>query len=70
MVGDNAVLQRPHGNQVTGSTAQHIPGGGADLEDFAGVFVHGNHRGFTDDNTLAVYIYQDIGGTQIDTEIS
>ena len=69
MVGDDTGLQRMHSHHITGGSAQHIPCGSAYLEDLAGVFVHGNHRGLPNDDTLAVHIDKYIGGTQIDTQI-
>ncbi len=69
VVADDAVLQRVHGNDVAGGTAQHIPGGGAHLQHLAGVLVHGNHRRLPDHQTLAIGVDQNVGGTQVNTQV-
>ena len=69
MVGDNAVLQRVHGNHVAGGSAQHIPGGGAYLQNLAGIPVYRHNGGLSNDDTLAVGINQHIGRAQIHAQI-
>ena len=69
MVRDNAILQRMHGHNVTGGTAQHIPGGSAHLENLAGILVHSHNRRLPDHQTLAVGKNQNVGGTQVHTQV-
>ena len=69
IVGDDAVPQGTHGYDVAGGTAQHGLGLGAHLQQLAGVLVHGHHRGLPQDHALALDIYQNRSGTQVDTNV-
>jgi len=69
IVGDDAVPQRTDGDDVAGSTAQHLLSLGAYLEQFAAVFINGNHRGFLQDDPLILDIDQDAGSTQVNADI-
>ena len=69
MVRHDAILQRMHSNDVTGGTAQHIAGCSTDLQDLAGILVHCHNRGFPDNQALAVGIDQNIGCTQVNTQV-
>ena len=69
VVGDNALPQRPDGNDVAGGTAQHSLRVRAHLQQLAGGLIHSHHRGLVEHNALALYIYQYGGGTQVDTDI-
>ena len=52
-----------------GTEAQHGLGLGTHLQQFAGVLIHGHHRGLPQDDPLALDVYQNRSGTQIDTDI-
>ena len=69
VVGDNALPQRPDGDDVAGGTAQHSLRVRAHLQQLAGGLIHSHHRGLVEHNALALYIYQYGGGTQVDTDI-
>ena len=69
MIGDHAALQGPHGHHVSGGPAQHIPGGGAYLQNSACIFIHGHHRRLPDHDALAVGIDEHVGRTQVHTQI-
>ena len=69
VIGNDAVPQRPHGNHVAGGTVQHIPGRGANLKNLAGIPVQGNNAGLANHKAFAVCINQNIGGTQVNTQV-
>ena len=69
MVGNDALTQRLHSNDVTGGTAQHAAGSCTDLQNLAGILIDRNNRGFTNHKALAVCINQHIGCTQVDTQV-
>ena len=69
MVGNDAVTQRFHSHNIAGGTSQHIAGRRTYLQDLTGILVHRNHRGLTDNQTLAVGIDQNIGVTQVDAQV-
>ena len=69
IVGDHALPQRTDGDDIAGGTPQHGLGVGAHLQKLTCGLVHRHHRGLVEDNALALYIYQNGSGTQIDTDI-
>ena len=69
VVGDNAVLQGLHRHHIAGGTPQHIAGSSAHLQDFSRISVQGNNTGLPDNQTLAVRVDQNIGGTQVNTQV-
>ena len=69
IVGDHALPQRTDGDDIAGGTPQHGLGVGAHLQKLTCGLVHRHHRGLIEDNALALYIYQNGSGTQIDTDI-
>ena len=69
VVGDDALTQRTHGNDVAGGTAQHGLGVGAHLQQLAGILVHGHHGGLAQDHALALNINQDGGGTKVNSDV-
>ena len=69
VVGDDAVLQWLHSHHVAGGTVQHIPGGGAYLENFARIPVHRHNGGLPDHQALAIGINKDIGCTQVHAQV-
>ena len=69
IVGNNTLPQGTDSHDVAGGTAQHSLGLGAHLEQLASILIQSHHRGLVEDNALALYIYQNRCGTQIDTDI-
>ena len=69
VVGDDALPQGTDGDDVAGGTAQHGLGLGAHLQQLAGVLVQRHHGGLVQHDALALHIYQNGSGTQIDTDI-
>ena len=69
VVGNDALLQRAHGNHVAGGAVEHVPGGSAHLEDLAGVAVQRHNGRLPDHQALSVGIDQYIGGTQVNTQV-
>ena len=69
VVGDHALTQGTHGNDVAGGTAQHSLGVGAHLQQLAGVFIHGHHGGLAQNNALSLDVYQNRGGAQVDPDV-
>ena len=68
-VGDDALPQRPHSQQVPRGPAQHLPGGLPHLEDGACAPVHSHHRGLLEQDAPAPYGHQHGGGAQIHGDI-
>ena len=69
VIGDDALPQGTDGHNVAGGTAQHGLGLGAHLQQAAGVLIDGHHGGLVEHHALALYIYQNGGGTQVDTDV-
>ena len=68
-VGDDALPQGADGHDVAGGTAQHLLGVGAHLQQGALVLVHGHHGGLPQHHALALDVYENGSGTQIDTDV-
>ncbi len=69
-VGDDAIFHRLDGDDVAGSTAEHLLGLFADGFDFAGVLVDGDDGGLVDDDALAARIHKRVGGAEVDGEVA
>ena len=70
-IGDDAVAQGTDGLDVAGGSAQHLLGVLAHGQHlFLALDVgDGDHRRLVEDNVLALYINQRVGGTEIDRHI-
>ena len=69
VVGDHALPQGTHSHNIARGAAQHSLGLGAHLQQLAGILIHGHYRGFTQDNALALNIYQNRGSAQVNPDI-
>ena len=69
VIRDNALPQGTDGNDVARSTAQHLLGVGAHLQELAGILVDGYHRRLPQNHALALDVDQNGRGAQIDTNI-
>ncbi len=69
-VGDGALSQRPHRNDVTRRAADHLPRVVAHREHFTGSTVERDDRGLVQDDALTSCIHQCVGGTEIDREVA
>ena len=68
-VADDAVPQRPHGDDAGGRAADHPLGLGADLEHLLGAGVDGDHAGLADDDAAAADVDEGVGGPEIDADV-
>ena len=68
-VGDDAVLQRPHGDDVRGRAADHPLRLGADRQDLLGLAVDGDDRGLVDDDAPALDHHERVGGAEVDAHV-
>ena len=69
-VGDDAVLQRPDGNDVGWRASQHVLGLSAHGFHRARGFVDGHDGGFIDHNSLALGVNQGVGRAQVYGEVA
>ena len=69
VVGDHTFTQGADGNNISGGTAQHLLSFGSHLQKLSGIFINRDHGGFTQNYTLPFDVYQDGGGTQVDSNI-
>ena len=70
VVRNNAVAKRPHGHNIARRSSEHVSGCRADLKHLAGVLIDRHNRRLAQDNSLALFIDQNIRGTKVDTDIS
>ena len=70
IVRNNAVAKRPHGHNIARRSSEHVSRRRADLKHLAGVLIDRHNRRLAQDNSLALFIDQNIRGTKIDTDIS
>ena len=69
VVGDDTLPQRTNGHDVAGGTSQHGLSIGAHLQELAVILVDSHHGRLIEHNALALYIHQNGGRSQIDTNI-
>src|SRR5699024_4878244 len=69
VVGDDALPQGADGDDVAGGAAQHLAGLLANLQELAGILVHGHHGWLVENDALALDVDQNGSGTQVDTDI-
>ena len=70
IIRDHAVAQRANRHDVSRRSAQHIAGGGADLQNLAGVLVNGDDGRLAQDDAASLFIDQNIGGSKVDSDVS
>ena len=70
IVGNDAVSQRAHRDDIARRSSEHISCRRTDLQHLAGVLVHRNNRRLAQDDALSFLVNQNIRGTQIDTDVS
>ena len=68
-VADDAVAQRPDGNDVRGSPPDHALRLGADGEDALGSGVHGHHRRLADDDAAVADGDEGVRRAEIDADV-
>ena len=69
-VGDHPVLHGLDGHDVARGAAQHLLGFLAHRLHLARVFVDGHDGGLVDHDALARRIYQRVGGSQVDCQVT
>ena len=70
IVADNAVAQRAHGDDVAGGAAKHIARSRADLQNLAGILVHGHDRRLAQDDAAPLYIAEHVCRAKVDADIT
>ena len=68
-VGDDAVLERAHGDDVGRRAADHALGLGADGEDLLVDAVDGDDGGLIDDDAAALDHDKRVGGAEVDADV-
>jgi len=71
-IGDDSVFQRPDRDDVAGGAAEHLFRLGADGEHATAapsILLHRHDRWLVADDTLALYVDEGVGRTQIDRQI-
>ena len=70
IVGDDAVLQRVHGDDIAGRAPEHVPRGRADLQHLAAVFIEGDDGRLAQHDAAPGRIDQHVGRAEIDPKVS
>ena len=70
IVGDDAVLQRVHGDDIAGRAPEHAPRGRADLQHLAAVFIEGDDGRLAQHDAAPGRIDQHVGRAEIDPKVS
>ena len=68
-VGDDAVPQRAHGDDVGRRAADHALGLGADRQDLLVDAVDGDDGGLVDDDAAALDHDERVGGSEVDADV-
>ena len=68
-VGDDAVLHGADGDDVARCATDHLLGFLADSLHLVGDLIHGDDRGFIDDDPLTVGVHEGVRRAQVDREI-
>src|ERR1035437_4162982 len=68
-VGDVAVFERAHGDDVSRGPAEHLAGLDANRQHHVAGLGHGHDRGFVEDDPLAADVHQSVGGTEVDPHV-
>ncbi len=69
-VGDDAVLQRAHGNDVAGRAPDHLLRFGADREDATGVGVDRDDGRLVEYDPATPDVHQRVGGPEVDSHVT
>ena len=60
IVGNDALTEGPHGDDIAGGPAQHVPGSRTYLKHLAGVLINGHHGRFPEDHTSTLAVPKSI----------
>ena len=69
IVCDNAVTQRPDRNNIAGRTPDHLPRLLTNRQHLIRVAIHRDHRGFLENNPLALDKNEHIRRTKVNSDI-
>ena len=69
-VGDGAAAQRPHGDDVAGRAADHLPGLVAHGQHLAALAVEGDDRRLVQHDAPALGVHQGVGGAEVDGQVA
>ena len=69
IVGDDAVLQRVHGDYIAGRAPEHAPRGRADLQHLAGILVHCHDRRLAQDDAPALFVAEHVRRAEVDADV-
>ena len=69
-IRDDAVLQRPHGDDVGGRAAEHPLGFVADRQHLVRARLHRDHRRFAQNDALILDVNQRVGRAEIDPDVA
>ena len=70
IVGDDAVLQRVHGDDIAGRAPEHAPRCRPDLQHLAAVFIEGDDGRLAQHDAAPGRIDQHVGRAEIDPKVS
>ena len=69
VIRSDPALHRTDRDHIARGSAQHIPGGCADLQHLAGILVHRNHGGLPEHDPLPFCIDDHIGSSQVNPQV-
>ena len=69
-VGDDAIFQRPHGDDVRRRAPEHALRFVAHREDFGGAGLHRDDRWLAQDDSLVFDVNERIRGPEVDSDIA
>ena len=69
-VGDGALAQRAHGDDVAGRAPDHLPGLVAHGQHVAGLLVEGDHRRLVEHDAPAPGVDERVGRAEVDGEVA
>jgi hypothetical protein len=69
-IGDGTAPQRPLGHYVPRGPPDHLPGVGADGEDFAGARIECNDRGLVEHEALSLGVDERVGRPEVYGQIA
>ena len=69
-VGDGALAQRAHGDDVAGGAADHLPRLVAHGQHVAALLVERDHRRLVEDDALALGVDERVGRAEVDGEVA